>query len=485
MGTPIGLEFNLNPLSHREERMEAVWQDILVRLEVIWLDVMDVAPDAYEEAFTALEQIRRADHGSLQSVVSVFHDLVKFLAALEKDRSEDREVLKDALAHMQELADEVDYYEQEFFPKFPKAPGVGFTTFKQSKRQKYPRAVMKPIRGAKVVQKVKEGYRTGLRVVEVLDAGPLAKGSVLLSTNPSEVGCLVEAHTHSIGTVGTPPGPVRSLVYSILRHTESSPADLEDSILLAGETIVEVLRTHTDVWDAVVEYSAVVPGHCPSMTLYVEWKAGPKLRPSDVYGTTTLTFRDDRLYAEQGRGWAEIPEGSDESIAQSIYETLQVTQDISPQRLWSRTRATEALCRLVEGTSRGCAWTPLQAAQTIAGYRVPVSCLTQVPPQSVGVILGEEYGSYHLVWRTPVVEVEEPGLAGKTSVGDLTTPPPLPSPPPPASTTPPPTMEAQRVGYTSYKSPVIRLKTDGVFIEDTPITPEMDDERVVAKLVQM
>jgi hypothetical protein len=304
----------------RQEKLRNTWQDVMVQLEALFLDVLDLSEELYEECLQLLKDIRGSNHEMIHENVVRFKALVKILES-HKGEGEVRLYIQ----RLNYLLEEVEWAADELAPKddrVPEAPPMPKDQWKKDNGKKAdvapPDAVFEPAKGK--------------------NKGKTKTESAL------------------------PPFCPSSLVMASLRRAADSVTEsashLEHTFLSAGDAVRLTLEAYTDIDSANVIIGESRPGAYPRLDVMVEWKVGT--RPSDSIGTCSLFtecsehFNGIIIEGHKNAGWVEFDENaSDEVVAERIYECLHVETNPGARRVWSKARVVPSLYRLIERHQRG------------------------------------------------------------------------------------------------------------------------------------
>lgn len=127
-------EFNSNginpismgsPVSPKQERMAEAWQDLMVQLEALWLDVLNSDEDVYEEALPALQELRGMNPESSQSAVTLFQSLAYVLSKhADEDAIAGDKDMSLYFSRMEYLIGELEYVNDQHNPDVHRVPGA-------------------------------------------------------------------------------------------------------------------------------------------------------------------------------------------------------------------------------------------------------------------------------------------------------------------------------------------------------------------------
>lgn len=126
-GSPGSLSdlVNVNRTS-RQARLGQTWQDFIVELEALWLDVLDEDPEVYEQAESSLGEIRNTPPEGCRQSVAAVEQLIRILQqATQVDP--DFGIMADRMVH---LSKELEYICDVFDPNKPQIPGAPIPTRK-------------------------------------------------------------------------------------------------------------------------------------------------------------------------------------------------------------------------------------------------------------------------------------------------------------------------------------------------------------------
>ena len=111
----------------RQERLQQAWSDLTVKLEALWLDILDTDDALYELAVPALDDIRATPPEGCKGAIPHFQNLATLLKkAVDTDKYCDDKDLGIYLSRMSQMAEELAYVCDEFDPDAPKVPGTPF-----------------------------------------------------------------------------------------------------------------------------------------------------------------------------------------------------------------------------------------------------------------------------------------------------------------------------------------------------------------------
>lgn len=429
---------NPGMMTGRSERLQAEWQNLMIQLNTLWLDVMDADTDVYEEAQPTLQDLRHTPPNGCRSAIQHF----KTLSAIIRKRvfvdkySQDKD-LRLYLSRMDQLREELQYICDEYDPETPKPPGSPIKskeewdnarkekkkadlTFEPKKVKKggagdVPKPPTEPTVGG---EKKKSSKKTEPKKSKKSDKKkPEKKGTNDKKKKPVKESFLPDdARNESFLPPSYPSVVMASLGKAANAVVESG--ELESAFLDAGDAIRLAMEEHTDVEFAHVEVGAAVPGSIPRLDLFVEWDRDGE--PSESYGYCRLFFNEaEGLLVMNERDEISDTIGFDEEIddagiAERIYESLSLGYDQSPQRVWTESATVRALYGILQRATNGEPIPQGSVAQVLSGLRNRLGMEEQVKMvgQEISVVM-EDMGSvydYHFSWlvRQPLTHLNLP-----------------------------------------------------------------------------
>lgn len=115
-----------NPLSQpsvRGEKLQQLWDEMMVRLWALWADILDINEQCYEEARPVLEELKSMMPQQCKAAMPTFKILMGIVQKyLYIDKYTPQPTLKLFFARMKYLAEELRYICDQFDPEVPRAP---------------------------------------------------------------------------------------------------------------------------------------------------------------------------------------------------------------------------------------------------------------------------------------------------------------------------------------------------------------------------
>lgn len=339
-------------MTGRGEKMRASWEELMIKFNTLWLDVLDNNDRAYEEAKPLLDEMKNATAETCRSSVSKFRNLHAILSkSVYTDKYAEDKDMKLYLARMTELQQELDYICDEYDPdrsRIPEAParnqedwerrqkelkkgdaqaditytssgiaqqgpqipdvpkerefladrpgkdGAGPSTDDKGKSRS---SSKKTSNGKKKTPSGKEDAKKA-RDSEKNSRSGKPKKSLPRSKKKKQVEenqPLLPSVPKKESERNLPPS-CPSVVMASLAKAASSLAEthgiehLESAFVEAGDAVRLCLEEWTDVAEAYVEVGQAVPGHTPRLDVFFEWEN--RGRPSDCYGYARLWFQE-------------------------------------------------------------------------------------------------------------------------------------------------------------------------------------------------
>ena len=460
-----------NPaMSSRAEQLDVTWRDIITKMEALWsIDIMNAAPDVYDKAAGALDEIRNLGPSACRAAANNFKQITTILKqAAGGDEFADEKDLKLFMARQEELNAELEYICDEFDPNVPRPPEQPTRTREQwlkakSKDRKKgieppensevgsdlgfdnakpasdvpPERTFVPDRSA-----VGKGQASGTpEKKESPKSTPKAKEvSSKTSPKPGQTGSQSNKQSKTGKEVKPKKGAAEkpavikkpekkikesqadacpSVVMASLAEAAESATDKEAVFLQAGDAIRACLEAYTDVGSAYVEIGQAIPGGNPRLDLYTEWAV--RGRPSECHGYA-------RLHLDENEGLVVMDSSdctrdvirfdeseSDEVIAWRVYHALDAVYDTSPRTTWKETRVVPILHRLLERYQRGGLVTGEMLREALSGLVGSVALHEAVIRPSTSISVVQESGfediyAYHYAWtvNTPLGHTQLP-----------------------------------------------------------------------------
>ncbi len=389
-------------MTNRAEQLDITWKDILAKMEALWsIDIMNSAPELYDKAAGALDEIRNLDPASCRAAATNFKQITQLLAhAAKSDDFADEKDLRLCMARQEELNAELEYICDEFDPDVPRPPEQPVKS-----REQWVKAKSKDRKhGIEPPEKDEVGSDLGIdnalpagdvppERTFVPDRGTLGKDQAGETpgkkASPKSKGKSPKESPKSKGKAPKgkekpekKPGkkkPVKesqadacpSVVMASLAEAAESADDKEAVFLQAGDAIRACLEAYTDVDSAYVEIGQTIPGGRPRLDLHTEWTVQGKPSPCQGYARLHLDENEGLVVMGSDDFTRDVirfdEEETDEAIAWRLYHALDEVYDVTPRATWEENRVIPALFMLIERAQRGASATPEMFREALSG----------------------------------------------------------------------------------------------------------------------
>jgi hypothetical protein len=109
----------------RMERLKQAWGDLTIKLEALWLDILDIDEQVYEEAEQTLKDIRSTGPEGCKAALPYFKNLTSLLRkSVYVDKYAADKNMRLFHSRMAQLLEELIYLCDEYDPDAPKVPGA-------------------------------------------------------------------------------------------------------------------------------------------------------------------------------------------------------------------------------------------------------------------------------------------------------------------------------------------------------------------------
>jgi len=342
-----GANTGLSPMwTGRSEKLSNAWQDILVQLEALVLDILDLSQAVYAQILPLLKDIRGSRGESCHENLPRFNAMIQILAQ-HQDKGEQMSLF---MARAQHLMQELQYVCDELAPRDNRVPEA-------PPRRKDDWLTQK----------------TGMKKPETTFAPPGGSDDRWESTLRSEIKSGTLSDTKN--PLAQPP-TCPSLVMASLGHAadsiSESSGDLEAAFMRAGGAINLCLEQYTDADHATSEISGSAPGTFPRLDVICSWNDSPYAGKASVYWSEN---GKDRALVIEGRsdGLVRMSENlTDQQVAERIYNCLDTVFDSNPRANTSGATIIPTLYRLLGRVQRGENIQPYQVEQVLEGLRTHI-----------------------------------------------------------------------------------------------------------------
>ena len=286
----------------RQERLAQAWRDLIVKMEALFLDVLDASEIVYSECLPLLKDVRGSRGENCWDNLARFEELVGIVSRQEG------EPWGSLLLHLQELKQDLEWMCDQLAPRDDMVP------------EKPP--------------KDKESWMSA-KDAQAMNVPPPSMG--FKPANESKAPAL--------------PPICPSLVMASLSRAADNLAEasrVASNFHSAGDAIRLTIETYTDVDRAVVEVLTSVPGNAPKLRLTCEWNNSEKVGTADFHWDRGLVIEgsDSKIVEAAERV-------TDADIAEAFYSCLRIATDLSPRRVWEAARIVPTLYRLIERCHTG------------------------------------------------------------------------------------------------------------------------------------
>lgn len=109
----------------RSEDTKMIWRDMMVKIEALWLDVIDMSEEVYKKALTTLQDIRKLDATASAAATNMFNQLTKVLeAGAQEGGKKEKSDWKIIMERWSEVCSILEYINGEMNPSMPAPPGM-------------------------------------------------------------------------------------------------------------------------------------------------------------------------------------------------------------------------------------------------------------------------------------------------------------------------------------------------------------------------
>lgn len=129
----------------RQERLSQVWQNFMIQMEALWLDILDEDQDLYIKADNTLKELRGMGPEAFESAMPIISTLTKILGEFYEEERDPE--IKLYLSRMKSLGAELEYIIDVFKPKHGHLPDLPIASMKKWKRGKADMGYSIPDRG--------------------------------------------------------------------------------------------------------------------------------------------------------------------------------------------------------------------------------------------------------------------------------------------------------------------------------------------------
>lgn len=322
----------------RQEKLAAAWQDIMVQMEALFLDVLDESQDIYSQCLPLLKDIRSSRGEACHENLPRFNALVQILAQYVNQSP----TMALCVSRMQHLMQELQYVCEELAPRDPRVPEApprrkdDWTA--KTMGQKKPDMTFVHSGG------VDDRWESTLKK-------EIKGGTVSDNKNP--------AHLPSC------PSLVMASLGSAADSISESIGDLEANFLRAGDAIRLCLEMYTDVDRAEISISGAAPGSFPRLEVKCFWEGSAYSGQADLFWSEN---GKDRVLVIEGKSDGKISMGenlADSEVASRIYECLN-TVFMSDPRM-GRAHVVPSIYRLLGKVQRGESIQPANISEILEG----------------------------------------------------------------------------------------------------------------------